>query len=52
MTRDDTVLSSMTWADRAGIPVDRSILIRDEWWWQLVTEIRFNQLMKEKGVIK
>ena len=52
VTRDDTVLSSMTWAERADIPVDRTTLIREGWWWELVTEVRFNKLMKEKGVIK
>ena len=52
MTRDDTVLSSVTWAERADIPVDRENLVREGWWWELVTEAKFNKIMKEKGVIK
>ena len=52
MTRDDTVLSSVTWAERANIPVDRENLIREGWWWELVTEAKFNKIMKEKGAIK
>lgn len=52
MTRDDTVLSSVTWASRAGLTVDSSKLIQEDWWWILVTEAKFNKLMKEKGVVK
>ena len=52
MTANDTVLSSVTWAERADIAVDRTTLIREGWWWELVTEAKFNKIMKEKGAIK
>ena len=46
------LLAPVTWAERADIPVDRENLVREGWWWELVTEAKFNKIMKEKGVIK